>query len=348
MPQAITRGSLGLRTSTIFNTLLADKATDDRLRHTRRGSRAGTRELKRPDESVEALWRRREASVRHPAALVEMKKKILGLPRLADYDAAPVGASETEVGWVEAREMVLDSYASFSPELATLARRFFDERWIDAPLRPGKRPGAFCAYTVPSHHPYVFLNWTAKRNDVLTLAHELGHGLHGHLAREQGVFHQSTPLTLAETASVFGETVTFGRLLASTDDPQDRLALLAESIEGAIATVFRQTAMNRFEQAMHTARRAEGELSVDRLESSGPSRRPRCSMTRSRSPTATEAGGATSRLVSTFGCTPMRTVSVVMSVYHRYETQGSDFAAPFASPPVGGRCTRGARAHRRL
>ena len=115
--------------------------------------------------------------------------------------------------------MVLDSYASFSPELATLARRFFDERWIDAPLRPGKRPGAFCAYTVPSHHPYVFLNWTAKRNDVLTLAHELGHGLHGHLAREQGVFHQSTPLTLAETASVFGETVTFGRLLASTNDP---------------------------------------------------------------------------------------------------------------------------------
>ena len=123
--------------------------------------------------------------------------------------------------------MVLDSYASFSPELAALARRFFDERWIDAPLRPGKRPGAFCAYTVPSHHPYVFLNWTAKRNDVLTLAHELGHGLHGHLAREQGVFHQSTPLTLAETASVFGETVTFGRLLAATTDPQDRLALLA-------------------------------------------------------------------------------------------------------------------------
>ena len=94
----------------------------------------------------------------------------------------------------------------------------------------GKRPGAFCAYTVPSHHPYVFLNWTSKRNDVLTLAHELGHGLHGHLAREQGVFHQSTPLTLAETASVFGETVTFGRLLSATTDPQDRLALLAESI----------------------------------------------------------------------------------------------------------------------
>ena len=233
--QAITEGlAPGLRTRAfIFNTLLADKATDDRLRHYPTWITSRNLANQATDESVEALVDAVKRRYDIPQRWYEMKKKILGLPRLADYDRyASVGASETEVGWVEAREMVLDSYASFSPELATLARRFFDERWIDAPLRPGKRPGAFCAYTVPSHHPYVFLNWTAKRNDVLTLAHELGHGLHGHLAREQGVFHQSTPLTLAETASVFGETVTFGRLLASTDDPQDRLALLAESIEG--------------------------------------------------------------------------------------------------------------------
>ncbi|MCJ7439757.1 MAG: M3 family metallopeptidase, partial [Acidimicrobiia bacterium] len=154
---------------------------------------------------------------------------------------------------------------SFSPELADIARKFIDERWIDAPMRPGKRPGAFCAYTVPSHHPYVLLNWTARRRDVLTLAHELGHGLHAYLARGQGVFHQTTPLTLAETASVFGETVTFGRLLAETEDPADRLALLAESLEGQIATVFRQIAMNRFEDAVHTDRRERGELSVHRF-----------------------------------------------------------------------------------
>jgi oligoendopeptidase F len=118
---------------------------------------------------------------------------------------------------------------------------------------------------VPSLHPYVLLNWTGRRRDALTLAHELGHALHAYLARPQGVFHQSTPLTLAETASVFGETVTFGRLLGDTTDPDARLALLAESLEGQIATVFRQIAMNRFEDRVHTARREEGELSVDRF-----------------------------------------------------------------------------------
>ena len=119
---------------------------------------------------------------------------------------------------------------------------------------------------MPSHHPYLLLNWTARRRDVLTLAHELGHGLHAYLARGQGVFHQTTPLTLAETASVFGETVTFGRLLDETTDPADaRLALLAESLEGQIATVFRQIAMNRFEDAVHTERRERGELSVERF-----------------------------------------------------------------------------------
>jgi oligoendopeptidase F len=141
---------------------------------------------------------------------------------------------------------------------------FFDG-WIDAPLRENKRPGAFCASTVPSHHPYVLLNWTGRSRDVLTLAHELGHGLHGYLARSQGIFHQSTPLTVAETASVFGETVTFGRMLEATTDPDERLALLAESIEGSIATVFRQTAMNRFEHAVHTERRSQGELSVEKF-----------------------------------------------------------------------------------
>jgi oligoendopeptidase F len=176
-----------------------------------------------------------------------------------------VASADEEFGWNEARELVLDAYASFSPELATAAHRFFDESWIDAPVRPGKRPGAFCAYTVPSQHPYLLLNWTSRRRDVLTLAHELGHGLHAYLARDQGIFHQTTPLTLAETASVFGETVTFGRLLDATTDPDQRLALLAESLEGQIATVFRQVAMNRFEDRVHTVRREQGELSVEQF-----------------------------------------------------------------------------------
>ena len=152
-----------------------------------------------------------------------------------------------------------------STELADAVTKFYDGAWIDAPARPGKRPGAFCAYTVPSHHPYVLLNWTARRRDVLTLAHELGHGLHAYLARGQGVYHQSTPLTLAETASVFGETVTFGRLLEEVTDPAERLALLASNLEDQIATVFRQIAMNRFEDAIHNGRRTEGELSIDRI-----------------------------------------------------------------------------------
>jgi len=160
---------------------------------------------------------------------------------------------------------VLAAYRSFSPELADVAEQFFDGAWIDAPVRPGKRPGAFCAYTVPSHHPYLLLNWTGRARDVATLAHELGHGLHAMLAREQGIYHQTTPLTLAETASVFGETVTSSALLAQIDDPGTRFALLASTLEDSIATVFRQVAMNRFEDAVHTERRTVGELAVERF-----------------------------------------------------------------------------------
>ena len=158
-----------------------------------------------------------------------------------------------------------DSYSSFSPVLGDLVRRFFDEHWIDAPVRPGKRAGAFCAYAVPSVHPYVMLNWTSRRRDVLTLAHELGHGVHAALGGRQGIYHMSTPLTLAETASVFGETIVFGRLLERAETPESRLSLLAESIEGSIATVFRQIAMNQFEARIHNERREHGELALDRI-----------------------------------------------------------------------------------
>ncbi|MEX2256739.1 MAG: M3 family oligoendopeptidase [Acidimicrobiia bacterium] len=257
----------GLRTRAfVFNTLLADKASDDRLRSYDRWLQSRNLDNEASDESVQALV---DSVVRRydiPQRWYALKARLLGLDRLADYDrAASVAESEDTFAWSAAKELVLDAYSSFSNEIADVVRKFFDDPWIDAPVRPGKRPGAFCAYTVPSQHPYLLLNWTARRRDVLTLAHELGHGVHAYLARGQGVFHQSTPLTLAETASVFGETVTFGRLLEETTEPKARLALLAESLEGQIATVFRQTAMNRFEDAVHTERRERGELSVDRF-----------------------------------------------------------------------------------
>jgi oligoendopeptidase F len=257
----------GLRTRAfVFNTLLADKAVDDRLRKYPHWLASMNLDNEASDESVRALVAAVQARYDIPQRWYALKAHVLGLDRLADYDRmASVADEESEFGWREARELVLDAYGSFSSELQGAAHRFFDEAWIDAPVRRGKRPGAFCAYTVPSQHPYLLLNWTGRRRDVLTLAHELGHGLHAYLARDQGVFHQSTPLTLAETASVFGETVTFGRLLEATSDPSARLALVAESIEGQIATVFRQTAMNRFEDRVHTERREVGELSVDRF-----------------------------------------------------------------------------------
>ena len=255
----------GLRTRAfVFNTLMADKAIEDRLRNY--DSWVASRNLSNQasDASVQALVDAVVDRYDIPQRWYRLKAQLLGVERLADHDRnASIAEVEQEFTWSQATDIVLDSYGSFSSELADVVRRFMDENWIDAPIRPGKRPGAFCAYTVPSSHPFLLLNWTSRRRDVLTLAHELGHGLHAYLAREQGIFHQSTPLTLAETASVFGETVTFGRLLGETTDPDARLALIAESLEGQIATVFRQVAMNRFENAVHTHRRNIGELSID-------------------------------------------------------------------------------------
>ena len=264
--EAVTLGlERGLRTRAyVFNTLMADKEIDDRLRSY--DSWVASRNLSNEasDASVQALVDSVVSRYDIPQRWYALKARLLGVDRIADYDRmASIAEVDEEFAWSRATDLVLDSYGSFSDELADGVRRFIDEGWIDAPMRPGKRPGAFCSYTVPSVHPYLLLNWTSRRRDVLTLAHELGHGLHAYLAREQGVFHQSTPLTLAETASVFGETVTFGRLLAETTDADARLALLAESLEGQIATVFRQIAMNRFEHAVHTHRREVGELSLD-------------------------------------------------------------------------------------
>lgn len=249
-----------------FNTLLQHKATIDRRRSYPSWIAARNLANETTDESVEALIAAVGSRNELARRWYRTKARLLGIDRLADYDRmAVVGTDEERIDWDDGRAIVLETFDSASPRMGEIARRFMDERWIDVPPRPAKRGGAFSSSTVPSVHPYVLLNWTGRRRDVTTLAHELGHGIHQYLAADRGIFHQSTPLTVAETASVFAEELVLGRLLDKAGDARSRLNLLAESIEGQIATVFRQIAMNRFEDRVHAARRDEGELSVDRF-----------------------------------------------------------------------------------
>ena len=176
---------------------------------------------------------------------------------------APLAEAERHIPYDEARELVLDCYRGFSAELGATAEEFFTGDYIDAPPAPGKRGGAFCSYAVPSAHPYVMLNYTSRPGDVLTMAHELGHGVHASLSRPRGMFEFGTPLTVAETASIFGETIVLGRLLEQAADDSERLSLLGSSLDGAVGAVFRQVAMNRFEDRVHGERRESGELSVE-------------------------------------------------------------------------------------
>ncbi len=250
----------------VFNTLVQAKATEDRLRRYRDPMQARNLANEIDDAAVRALLEACESGHGMVQRYYRLKGQLLGIEPLLDYDRyAPVGAPQGERSFEEARRIVLEAYGDFSPEMASVARRFFDERWIDAELRPGKRGGAFSASTLPSVHPYVLLNYTGQLRDVMTLAHELGHGVHQYLAREKGLFEQSTPLTTAETASVFGEMLVFRRLLRDEADPRTRLALVCGKLEDAFATVFRQVVMTRFEEALHAARRREGELPIPRI-----------------------------------------------------------------------------------
>ncbi len=265
---AITAGlDSGLRTRAyIYNVLLTDKATDDRLRSYQSWVSSRNLANQASDQSVKALVDAVTSRNDIPQRWYRLKAKLMGLDQLMFYDrnaSLDMSGDEEKIPWEDAKSIVLDSFESFSSELASGARRFFDERWIDAPLRPSKQGGAFCSPTVPSTHPYVLVNYTGTRRDVLTLAHELGHGVHFLMSGRQSVFEHQVPLTVAETASVFGETVTFGRLLDAESDAKKRLSLLAENVDAQIATIFRQVAMWRFEDAAHQKRRTDGELSVD-------------------------------------------------------------------------------------
>ncbi|MDX1430575.1 MAG: M3 family oligoendopeptidase, partial [Rhodothermales bacterium] len=243
-----------------------DKSIKDRLRGYPHWLSSRNLDNEVDDATVEALVDAVSSRFDLVERFYRLKKDLLGVDEMFDYDRyAPVGEATTRYTWDQARGIVLDSYAAFHPELGSITKRFFDGEWIDAAVTDGKRGGAFSHGAVPSAHPYIMMNFTGRICDVQTLAHELGHGVHQYLSREQGIFHADTPLTTAETASVFGEMLVFHRLLESEEAEENRLSMLVSKIDDTIATVFRQVAMNRYEDAVHTERRARGELSTDRF-----------------------------------------------------------------------------------
>ncbi|WP_375454430.1 M3 family oligoendopeptidase [uncultured Methylobacterium sp.] len=251
----------------ITNTLAKDKEISDRWRGFKDVADARHLSNRVEPEVVAALVEAvRAAYPRLSHRYYRLKAKWFGVDALPYWDRnAPLPRVEQRtIPWSEARDTVLDAYGAFSPRMAGIAKRFFDGRWIDAPTRPGKAPGAFAHPTVPSVHPYVLVNYQGKPRDVMTLAHELGHGVHQVLAGHNGALMAPTPLTLAETASVFGEMLTFRRLLAATTNPTQRRAMLAAKVEDMINTVVRQIAFYTFERKVHLAR-AEGELTADAI-----------------------------------------------------------------------------------
>ena len=255
--------------SFIFNTLALDKANSDR----RRGyeSWVSSRNLsnKAHDAVVDALIDAVTGNYGLVARHYDLKRTLLGLDELYDYDRyAPLSLKESDAfySWEAARDIVLRAFEGFSPQMRAAAALFFDGDWIHAPVAKGKRGGAFASPTVNSAHPFVFMNYMGTTRDVMTLAHELGHGIHMHLSGQgKPLFALYTPLTTAEMASTFAEMLVFQDLMAAESDEEVQLSMLMEKIEDTFATVFRQISMNRFEDKMHNARRAEGELTTERL-----------------------------------------------------------------------------------
>jgi oligoendopeptidase F len=250
----------------VFNVITADHADTDRLRAlpAPMASRNLANEIEQP--AVDALLAAVERGYPVVRRYYRLKRRLLGVERLYDYDRyAPLVAKDRAIRWDEARRTVLDAFDAFSPDMSAIASRFFGGRWIDAAIRPGKRGGAFSHGAVPSAHPYVLMNYTGTPRDVMTLAHELGHGVHQYRSRAQGCLQADTPLTMAETASVFGEMLVFRALKEAERDPSRALALICGKIEESCSTVFRQVVLTRFEQSLHEARGREGELPIERI-----------------------------------------------------------------------------------
>ncbi len=253
----------------IFNVLLQDHFIEDKFRKyaDMKSSRNLSNDIE--DETVNNLIQSVEAKRNIVERFYKLKQKLLGVDRLYDYDRyAPLNLKETKQWtWEESKDFVLKAYADFSQESADIARKFFDNYWIDADLREGKRGGAFSAGVVPSVHPYILVNFTGTSRDVSTLAHELGHGIHQYLSRSVGLLNADTPLTTAETASVFGEMLVFERMLEQAKDNKEKLALLVNKIDEIFATVFRQICLTRFEEEIHKTRRNKGELTLEEFNS---------------------------------------------------------------------------------
>ncbi len=253
--------------SHIFNTILAGKMIDDRMRNYPSwvSSRNLSNEL--DDSTVEALVNSTTARYDIVQRYYGIKKELLGLDELQDYDRyAPLPSlPQALVSWQECKTIVLDGFREFSPQMADIANLFFEQNWIHAPLLDGKRGGAFAHPAVPDANPFILVNYTGNLRDVSTVAHELGHGIHQYLAREKGFFNSDTPLVLAETASVFAELLIFHKQVDSIADPATKKAFICQKLESIFATVFRQISMNRFEDLIHNSRRDTGEVATDEL-----------------------------------------------------------------------------------
>lgn len=253
--------------SAVFNVMAHDQAIDDRYRKfgTPEASRHLANEI--TQEMVDTMTAVAVGNYSIAQDFYRMKREALGLTELYDYDRyAPFTAINREFNFSEARDMVLGAFQKFSPVYAATANKFFENNWIHAAMQTGKRGGAFCSYITPDKHPYVFLNYQGGIKDVLTLAHELGHGVHAYLAgRKHSYLTFDTPLTMAETASVFGEMLLFDSLKDALNDSKEKFALYANKLEEIFATVFRQTAMYRFEKAIHSRRREKGELALEEI-----------------------------------------------------------------------------------
>lgn len=247
----------------IFNTLLQDKAVDDRMRRYEYPEQARHIGNELDRETVELVVKTAMEYYPLVARYYALKREVLGYDKMLHYDRyAPIFPSREEVPFGRGREIVLGAFKAFSPTISDAAAKFFEHRWIDAEVRPGKRGGAFCSYVTPDIHPYVFTNYLNRMDDVMTLGHELGHAVHASLAGKQGYLSFSTPLPVAELASTFGEMLVF-EALQKDSSVDEKLSLYAEKIEGAFATIFRQAAMYRFEQEAHQWRRENGELTTE-------------------------------------------------------------------------------------
>lgn len=340
--ESVTKGLKGIaRPMTfVFNTILAEKASEDRLRSYPGWVSSRNLDNQVDDSVVEALIKAVTSRYDIVARYYTLKKKLLGAAELLDYDRyAPLPAAQKTYSWNEAREIVCAAYARFHPRMKEIASLFFDEGWIDAEVRAGKRGGAFSASTVPSAHPYILLSFQGTAEDVMTLAHELGHGVHQFLSREKGILQQSTPLTTAETASTFGESLVFQAMYDIEKDPRVKLAMLVREIEGAFATIFRQVAMNRFENAIHTARRTEGELSMEKLSTLWLSTQREMFLD---SVTLTEDYGIWWSYISHFIFAPGYVYAyafgelLVRALYSRYLSEGGGFAEKYLAMLASG------------